>query len=113
MIPVAATLITVKRFAEDPNADPYEPHGPGTESVVAQDFRATISSPRGREVVAGGSQEVVQFAMSSDPVDLKHTDRVLDQKTGDQYEVVWVRQRPSPTGLDHTRASLKAVTGLT
>jgi hypothetical protein len=113
MITVAATLITVKRFIADPNQDPYEPQAPTAETVVAKDIRATISSPSGREVVAGGSQEVVQFAMSCDPVDLKHTDRVLDQTTGEQYDVVWSRQRPSPTGLDHTRASLKAVTGLT
>lgn len=116
MIPLHTTYITVKRRPADPGHDPYEPYEPGPagdEVVVASNVRAQISSPSGREVVAGGSQEIVQFSMSCDPVDLKNTDTVLDQTTNEVYQVVWARKRTSVDGsLDHTRASLKQVTGL-
>lgn len=107
MIPIATTTIRVLR--PDPTDEPYEE--PGEPTVVASGVRAHISTSTGREVVAGGSQEIVQFRMSSDPVDLTHLDRIQNEETGEIFEVSWVHQRRG-LGMDHTQAGLKQVSGV-
>lgn len=105
-IPVATTSIRILRPA---GADePYET--PGTPTVVATGVRAHISTSRGTENVAGGSQEIVYFRMSCDPVDLQHQDRVEDEATGLIYNVEWARLRRG-LGLDHVEAGMKQVEG--
>jgi len=89
--------------------DPYDtPPGP---TVVSSGIRAHISTPRGRERTAGGSQEVVEFRLTCDPVDLRHTDQVQDEQTSALYEVTWARTREG-FGLDQTQAGLKQVSGV-
>lgn len=95
-------------IAED--EDPTEASESG--EVIATGVRAQISSPSGRERVIGGSQEIVEFSLSCDPTDLTHLDRVLDDTTGKVYEVMWATQRIG-FGLEHTRAGLRAVEGVT
>jgi len=108
-IPMHTTTISVLRLPPDPARDPHDPQPePG---VIASGVRAHIASPRGRERSGGGEQEVVEFRLSCDPVDLRHTDRVQDDQTGDLYEVTWARPRGG-LGLDHTQAGLKQVSGL-
>lgn len=105
-IPINTTLITVLRTGE---YEPYET--PPEPTVVASKVRAHISTSQGTEVVAGGSQSVVTFRMSCDPVDLTHLDQVRDETTGEMYEVSWVHQRRG-LGLDHTQAGLRQVHGV-
>lgn len=113
MIPLHTTFIKVVRYspANPGGQDPYEPKIPNSELTIAENVRAQISSPTGKEIVAGGSQEIVQFQLSCDPVDLRNTDQVIDQTTGEKYEVIWARKRTG-LSLDHTRAALKQVSGL-
>lgn len=103
------TTISVLRVPADSARDPYDAQ-PAAE-VVASGIRAHISSPSGREHTEGGSQEVVEFRLSCDPVEIRHTDRVQDEQTGAVYEVTWARERQG-LRLDHTQAALKQVTGV-
>jgi hypothetical protein len=107
-VPLATTTVAVLRVPADTARDPYDAQ-PAPETV-ASGVRAHISSPSGRERVAGGSQEVVEFRLACDPVDLRHTDRVQDEQCGAIYEVVWARPRKG-LGLDHVEAGLKQVSG--
>lgn len=108
-VPLHTTTISVLRLPTDPARDPYDPQ-PAPE-VVASGVRAHVSTPRGREQTAGGSQEVVEFRLTCDPVDLRHTDQVQDEQTDALYEVTWARTREG-FGLDQTQAGLKQVTGV-
>jgi len=108
-VPLHTTTISVLRLPADPARDPYDPQ-PAPE-VVASGIHAHISSPSGRERTAGGSQEVVEFRLSCDPVEIRHTDRVQDEQTGMVYEVTWARERQG-LRLDHTQAGLKQVAGV-
>lgn len=108
-IPLATTTITVRRVPDDEDLDPYDEQ-PEPETV-ASGVRAHISTRTGRETVAGGSQEVVSFGLSCDPVDLRHTDEVVDDTTGETFEVVWAISRQG-LGMDHVQAGLERVTGV-
>jgi len=110
VIPINTTLIRVWHVEADPDRDPEDAQ-PEPE-ITAFNIRAVISSPTGRERNAGGVQEIVEFSLSCDPIELSHLDRVEDQTTGELYEVMWARRR-NGFGLDHTRAGLKQVSGLT
>jgi len=106
-IPLATTTITVLRST----GDPYETQ---TTEPVASGVRAVIGRPRGDETPTGGSQEVAEFRLNCDPVDLEHTDQVRDDQTSEVYEVVWAMpERSGPGGsFAHTVAGLKRVTGI-
>lgn len=114
MIPISTTLIRVLRAGADSGADtrdPWEAEQPNSgDDAIASGVRAVISSPSGRERNIGGTAQAVEFAMSCDPVDLQHTDTIVDERTGGRYQVVWVTQRVG-FGMDHTRAGLKQVEG--
>jgi hypothetical protein len=110
MIPLHTTTIRVLRITNDPYADPADVDSAPAD-VIASGVRANISSPTGRERNIGGTQEVVEFSLSCDPVDLVNTDTVIDETTGIVYGVSWVTQRVG-FGLAHTRAGLKTVKGL-
>lgn len=110
MIPLHTTFIRILRAEPDSGADPTDPQPEPT--IVAENIRASISSPSGREQVASGaSQAVVEFGLSCDPCDLLGTDQVQDQTTEAIYEVVWARRRTG-FGLDHIHGSLKQVSGV-
>lgn len=112
MIPVATTTISVLRDTTvDDTTDPYDSPDSGEPEAVATGVRAVISSPTGRERNIGGTQSQVEFSLSCDPTDLKHTDLVLDEVTNLRYQVVWVTRR-NGLGLEHTRAGLKMVEGI-
>ena len=108
-VPLHTTTIAVLRIPADSARDPYD--AKPAAAVVASGIRAHISTPRGREQTAGGSQEVVEFRLSCDPVDLRHTDQVQDEETDALYEVTWARIRQG-LGLDHVEAGLKQVAGV-
>lgn len=108
MIPVATTTIAVLRRSVLATDDPYEVTA--VPAAVAEGVRAVIGAPSGLEVLAGGSQEDVTHRLDCDTTDLRSTDQVEDEATGDTYDVVWARDRTG-LGLDHTVAGLRQVTG--
>lgn len=106
MIPAATTTVTWKAASEP------EPGEGRTFSTRASGVRAVISSPNGRaQGQAGGGREVIDAVLNCDPVSGEHTDLVVDDTTGETWEVVWVEQRKG-LGVDHTRAGLKRVAGV-
>lgn len=109
-LPTATTFITVLRSPTDATTDPLDP--PAAAQEVMSGVRAVISAPRGSERVEGSSQEVIQWRLNSDTVDIKHTDQVRDEKTGELYEVVWASLLGKGQDLEHIEAGLKQVSGL-
>lgn len=108
-IPIATTTVSVLRADWD-DADPYDPAP--VPSTIASGVRAVISSPSGTEQVQGGQQEVVTFRLDCDPTDIQHRDQIVDDATGDVFDVVWSRDR-SGLGIDYTQAGLRQVEGPT
>ena len=105
MIPLATTTVAVRRSDQDGTKDL-------TDTLVWTDVRtgvrAVIGSPSGSEVRVRGSQSIVTHRLDCDPIDLDHADRIVDEQTGDVYEVLFATRR-SGLGLDHTVAALQIV----
>jgi hypothetical protein len=109
-LPMSTTTIAVLRMPADPERDPVEDFGM-TPTTIATGVRAHISTSRGFENTSVGAQQsVVMFRLACDPTDLAHTDRVKDEKTGEEYEVLWTRSRQE-LGMGHVEAGLKQVEG--
>lgn len=116
-IPISSTQITIKRPpAADDGADPYDAKSPMVTVVTG--VRALFSSPSGGASLGGGefgdtgSQEAVQWTLLADPCDLKHTDTVYDETTGQPYAVAWAKLRTDPDHeLDHMVAGVNEVKG--
>lgn len=117
-IPYATTTVSVLRLSiPDGDPDGYPDQEP-QYNPVTRGTRAVISSPV-RGVQAGGdtermgSEQVTNvFKLVSDPVDLQHTDRVLDETTLFVYRIEWLAPRIG-LGLDHISAGLSFVEGFT
>lgn len=107
-IPLATTTITVLRPSLS-NDDYYDLRTAGP--VVAANVRAHISEPSGIEGLIGGRTEQTRFPFNSDICDLSGHDLVVDDTTGNTYEVVWVRKRFG-LGLDHMTGQLRIVAGV-
>lgn len=73
-------------------------------------MRAHFSSHLGSEEVIGGSRSEIRDKLTADPVELLHTDQVLDESTDEVYDVTWVRQHRG-LGLDHTTAGVSLTKG--
>lgn len=114
-VPLATTTIAVLRLPDgtpeegDDWPDPYDEQLTERETIESG-VRAHISAPSGQEQVAGGEQSVVRFSLACDPIDLRHTDWVLDEGTNVVYSVVWAAARRG-LGLEHTAAGLQLVEG--
>lgn len=106
MIPLPTTSISVLRVPADDLRDPYEAQP--AASLVASGVRAHIGSQGGTEVRRGGAQETVTWRLDADPVDLRHGDQVLDERTGDTFTVDSARLRTG-LGWDHVEAGLRQV----
>lgn len=104
MIPLATTTVIVQRRTD--TAEPYEAETWADLATVA----GHLSNPTGTEQTRGGSQEVVDAVLLADTVDLRHTDRIID--TTGTYEVLWVQPRQG-LGLDHVKAGLRRIRGVT
>lgn len=115
MIPFATTTISVLRSPADEPAegedyrDPYDTQPDRTAVHVG--VRAHISAPSGREQVAGGEQAVTRFGLACDPIELRHTDWVLDETTDITYRVVWAARRTGLPALEHTAGALELIEG--
>lgn len=111
VIPVSTTTVRVLRRPSDGTLDPYDPQP--SPSVVASGVRAHISTSRGSEERAGSDRSIVQFRMSCDPlpVGLLHTDQVVDEQSGEVYEVRWAVSRVG-LGMDHIQAGMDQISGV-
>lgn len=110
-IPLATTTITVERVALLATADPYDAATASPETV-ATGVRAHLSSPGGLETQRGQSaQEDVAWRLACDPCDMTNDCVVVDDATGDRFEIEWARLRTG-LGVDHIEAALRQVTGV-
>lgn len=118
MIPLATTTISVLRVPADEPADgedyrdPYDAQPERT--VVVAGVRARIGQPSSRERVAGGTQAITDLALWCDPFNgaLLATDHVLDEATGDVYELAGPGFHQRGLDLDHFVAPIKQIVGL-
>ena len=116
-IPLATTTITILRQKpEDIYEEPYSDEQESDRVVFASGIRAVLMAPatragQGQETTRGGEQVRVAFALACDPVDLRHTDWIKDERTGEVFEVIWTAQRVG-FGLDHTSAQMFKTEGL-
>jgi len=100
LITTATTTIAVLSITQ---AEPYEAAVPTT---VSTGTRAVIGAPTGRESTVTGSAENIDAVLHCDPVTLGHAQVVRDERTLDEWQVLWVQRRVG-LGLDHTRAGLR------
>jgi hypothetical protein len=109
-IPLATTTISIRRPGGGGSGDDYDP--PVAATTVGAGVRAVIRSPGGSEVVTNGDRETVTWALDADPCDLTYADVVVDDATGDRYDVLWARERAGPGGaLAHVVAALRQTRG--
>lgn len=105
-VPLATTTITAQHARED------EPGEGRTFTTYARRISAHLSAPAGTEEGApGGGSSTVTNDLLCDPIDLRATDRIVDDSTGLLYEVDWVKPR-SGLGLDHVKAGVHRTEGI-
>ena len=92
-LPLSTTTVAVKRPARPATEDPW---GDGYDAPVDRDeaeatpttgVRAVISPNGGTGGSTGGESQVLLFRMVCDPVDLRYSDEVLDEVTGQRFTV--------------------------
>lgn len=108
MIPLATTTLTVSRVPADPTRDGYDTQ-PAAAPVVTG-LNAVIGNPGGSQNITAGDRTVVTFPLTTDPADIQADDTILDEQTGEQYRVMWARNR-SGLGLDHVEGEVEQVAG--
>lgn len=121
-LPIATTTISVieptTSSTEDPLGEGYDEEVDGNvdhhdETTKATGVRAVISAggARGRNV--GGDSEEATFSLVCDPTDLTFSDIVVDEMTGQRYEVAWAVETPGVAGLGHMQAGITTSKGHT
>lgn len=118
MIPLATTTISVLRLPadvpeeDDDYRDPYDEQ-PERE-IVASGVRAHIGQPSMSERMAGGTQALDNLRLSCDPftAGLRATDQILDENTGEVYDVAGLPYHAHGLGLDHITAPVKQIVGV-
>lgn len=108
-IPISTTTVEVRRRVDTGDQDPWDDP---TESwaTISTGTRAVIALASGQEV-APGRTEVITHTFISDPIDLDHADRIVDDYDGRIYDVVYVYTSPAIAGLSNTQAQLVATQG--
>jgi hypothetical protein len=106
VIPLATTTISIERRGDE--SANYEA---ATLTAVAAGVRAHIGTPAGTEFLRGGTRETVTFHLDCDPVELDSECEVVDDQTGERYQVIWAKARRG-LGLDHVAADLRQVSGV-
>lgn len=119
-IALATTKITVKR-SDQIDVSQTDPWERSTEEeplepplILATGIRATLNvAPFFRSASSGepGDTEKVDALLTCDPTDLTFHDLVLDETTGQEWDVVWVFHQSGIAGTGHIQAKLRAVTG--
>lgn len=66
-------------------------------AVVASGIRAHLSAPSANAAFTpGGSAVTTQFRLLADPCAITDDMRIIDEITGDTYQVDWSLHRPEP-----------------
>jgi hypothetical protein len=106
VIPLPTTTITL--LAPVPPEDQEDDWGTGPDpasgfTAVASGVRAHLSSRMNiatpsafGQFTSGGNTQQLKFRMICDPCELTPDMRVLDETTGEEYDVAWVMPRPEP-----------------
>ena len=106
MIAVATTTVTVRTITE---AEPGEGR---TVASTARNVRAHFSAVSGGEsTTPGGGSSTLSGTALLDPCTVAHTDQLVDENTGEVWEVQTARLHRG-VGLDHMRCAVKLVTGV-
>ena len=111
MIPLATTTITVQRTEVPPDTDGYEADPPAP-TEIASGIRAVVSPPGASVSLAGGDRVVTRTRITSDPVDCRSGDTVIDDSTCQCWLVDSVQQIAG-LGVTHTLIQVRYVTGAT
>lgn len=108
MIPLATTAIDVLRGSASTGYDePYAGSSdPSTWTPVASNIRAVIDHPTGTLDLAGGQQNVANYGLVCDPVDLAYTDQIYDRTSKRTFRVTWFIAYP-----DHVEAGIRDTEG--
>lgn len=106
-LPLSTTTVTVKRRPTTGDAFDRPAH-----ETIRTGLPATIGSHTGSETNGDGTSSQVTAPLVCDPFDLHHDDLVVDDTTGETWEVVWAARR-NGLGIDHTAADLLQVTDRT
>lgn len=104
-IPLATTTIAVYRPAD---GDPYDTSSGLTLS--ASGVRAQFSSPGGSDAIVDGERVSVDMRLDCDVCDIGYQDRITDESTNEEWDVVWARLRAG-LALDHIEAGVRRVQG--
>lgn len=106
-IPLATTTITVLRLPA--SSDYEEPYAGDTDvqrTATAENVRAVIDRPTGSAEIAGGQQNVADYGLKCDFVDLTYLDHIRDDTTGRVFRITWFLAYP-----DHVEAGIRDVEG--
>lgn len=107
MIPLSTTLISVLRIpVADEYDDPYDGAGEPERDVVYADVRAVIDYPGGTVDLAGGQQNVTDYGLKCDPVDLRNSDWIKDAYSSRTFRIVWYMAFP-----EHVEARMRDTEG--
>lgn len=107
-LPLTTTTVTISRLLE--GVDPYEEE---CWSIITSDTPAVISGSSGTGANVGGAQQVLSATLYVDGgTDVKMSDRVTDNTSGDVWLCDWVRRRYE-LGLAHVTCGLTFVEGAT
>jgi hypothetical protein len=105
VIAVATTTVTVRTVTE---AEPGEGR---TVSATARNVRAHFSAVSGGESTRpGGGQSTLSGTALLDPCTVAHTDQLVDENTGEVWEVLSARLHRG-VGLDHVRCEVERIEG--
>jgi hypothetical protein len=107
MIPLATTTISVRRPDTSGTVEAFEPE---TLALVASGVRANIGTVRGGDESVGRDLAIVEATLTCDPVEMANHDVVVDERTSQVWEVLWVQGRTG-LGLNHTAAGLRRTEG--
>lgn len=103
----------------DPDSDGYDTEDMPTPVTLVTDWPASITQPAGQRESEGGlgsddtSLQVDEYAFRCDSTDVNRFDYIIDDATGDTYQVVSVTPSlPVLFGLEHITGRIKRVKGL-
>lgn len=105
------TTITVFRPREGADVDPYVPGDNPVDELVYESIPAHISKPSSSKAPDGSTSSRKSHPMQCAPIELLHTDRVVDDVTGVSYSIDSVMSRVG-LGLDHVTAKIKVIEGV-
>lgn len=106
-IPLSTTKISVLRLpASSDYEEPYAGDNDVQRTPTAQHIRAVIDRPTGTAEIAGGQQNVADYGLKCDYVELTYLDHIQDETTGRIFRITWFLAYP-----DHVEAGIRDVEG--